>query len=119
MKKLFLLLLIIPILGQGKEVFTNDKVSIDEIGKLLKEQWFLKKSLTKYISNSQIDEIYEAGVSAGAIGGKLLGAGGGGFILFFAKKENHEKIKKRLNKKLFVPFRFEKIGSQIIYFSHD
>lgn len=109
----------LEILNEAKEVFTNEKVSIDEIGKLLKEQWFLKKSITKYISNPQIDEIYEAGVNAGAIGGKLLGAGGGGFMLFFAKKENHKKIKQSLNKKLFVPFRFEKTGSQIIYFSHD
>ena len=56
---------------------------------------------------------------AGAIGGKLLGAGGGGFMLFFARPEFHEKIKSRLGSKLFVPFRFENTGSQIIYFSHD
>ena len=58
-------------------------------------------------------------MNAGAIGGKLLGAGGGGFLLFYAKKENHEKIKSALKDKLFVPFRFEKTGSQIIYYSHD
>ena len=75
--------------------------------------------LGKYISNPAIDDIYNTAINAGAIGGKLLGAGGGGFMLFYAKKENHEKIKKSLNKKLIVPFRFEKTGSQIIYFSHD
>jgi len=109
----------LEILNEAKEVITNDKISVDEIGRLLNEQWFLKKSLTKYISNPDIDEIYEAGINAGAIGGKLLGAGGGGFMLFYAKKENHEKIKESLKNKFFVPFRFEKTGSQIIYFSHD
>ena len=58
-------------------------------------------------------------MNAGALGGKLLGAGGGGFMLFYAKKKNHKKIKDSLKKKLFVPFRFEKTGSNIIYFSHD
>lgn len=107
------------ILEEAKEILINEKISIDNFGKLLNEQWFLKKSLTNNISNKEIDNIYEAGIKGGAIGGKLLGAGGGGFMLFYAKKEYHEKIKKNLKDKLFVPFRFENTGSQIIYFSHD
>ena len=98
---------------------TSLQISIDEFGKLLNEQWFLKKSLTKYISNEAIDDIYNSAINAGAMGGKLLGAGGGGFMLFYAKKENHKKIKESLKNKLIVPFRFEKTGSQIIYYSHD
>ena len=78
-----------------------------------------KKKLTELISNNEIDNIYNAAINAGAIGGKLLGAGGGGFMLFYAKKENHKKIRETLKNKLFVPFRFEKTGSQIIYYSHD
>lgn len=111
--------MMIEIVNQAKEIINNNKTSMDELGKLLNEQWSLKKSLTKYISDPAIDDIYNTAINAGAIGGKLLGAGGGGFMLFYAKKENHEKIKKSLNNKLIVPFRFEKTGSQIIYFSHD
>ena len=111
--------MILDITNKARGIITNNKISIDELGKLLNEQWFLKKSLTKYISNQAIDDIYNTAINAGAIGGKLLGAGGGGFMLFYAKKENHEKIRKSLKKKLIVPFKFEKTGSQIIYFSHN
>lgn len=109
----------IEILIEAKEILNNEKISLDEFGKLLNEQWFLKRSLTEHITNPAIDDIYEAAINSGAIGGKLLGAGGGGFMIFYAKKENHSKIKESLKNKLFVPFRFEKTGSQIIYFSHD
>jgi D-glycero-alpha-D-manno-heptose-7-phosphate kinase len=111
--------MMMKITEEAKKIIYNNKVSIDEFGKLLNEQWLIKKNLTKYISNKDIDNIYEAAMNAGAIGGKLLGAGGGGFILLYAKKENHLKIKEVLKSKLFVPFKFEKTGSQIIYFSHD
>ena len=109
----------LDIANQAKEVLLDKNISIDEFGKLLNEQWYIKKKLTKLISNNKIDSIYDAAIKAGAIGGKLLGAGGGGFMLFYAKKENHKKIKESLKDKLFVPFRFEKTGSQIIYYSHD
>lgn len=115
-KELYMML---EILNEAKEAIIDDKISIDEFGKLLNEQWLLKRSLTEHISNPDIDEIYKAGIDAGAIGGKLLGAGGGGFMLFYAKKEKHDMIRKVLKSKLFVPFRFENTGSQIIYFSHD
>jgi D-glycero-alpha-D-manno-heptose-7-phosphate kinase len=111
--------IMMEIVKQAKEIIYDNKISLDDFGKLLNEQWFLKKSLTKYISNVNIDNIYNTAIKAGAIGGKLLGAGGGGFMVFYAKKENHEKIKESLKDKLFVPFRFEKTGSQIIYFSND
>ena len=89
---------------------------IAEFGKLLHETWQLKRSLTDKISTSQIDDIYAAALSAGAIGGKLLGAGGGGFILFFVKPELQPKVKAKLNHLLYVPFRFENSGSQIIFY---
>ena len=67
----------------------------------------------------EINEIYEEGLRAGAIGGKLLGAGGGGFMLFFCRPEDQEKIKEKLKNLLHVPFYFEHLGSQIIYYSHQ
>ncbi len=84
---------------------------LDDFGKLLDESWKIKRSLTSLISNSQIDNIYELAIKAGALGGKLCGAGGGGFILFFVPPEKQKKVKEKLNL-LHVPFRFENLGSQ-------
>jgi len=109
------LLKILDIANKGKKILLNSMMSLDNFGDLLNEQWHIKKSLSNKISNKSIDDIYDAAIKAGALGGKLLGAGGGGFMLFYARKENHNKIKKALKNKLFVPFKFEKNGSQIIY----
>lgn len=93
---------------------------LDDFGKLLNEAWQIKKSLSSRISTSHIDDIYDAGRSAGALGGKLLGAGGGGFILFFVKPELQKQVKGKLSSLLHVPFRFENQGSQIIHYTnHD
>jgi D-glycero-alpha-D-manno-heptose-7-phosphate kinase len=115
-KELYMML---DILDEAKNTILDQNCSLDNFGELLNKQWHLKRELTNQITNNQIDEIYNKGINAGAIGGKLLGAGGGGFMLFYAKKQHHEEIKKALKDKLFVPFRFEKTGSQIIYYSHD
>ena len=92
-------------------------INIEEFGKMLNQQWLLKKKLANEVSNPVIDEIYNIAMKSGAIGGKILGAGGGGFILFFARPEYHSTIKNNLSKLLFVPFQFENLGSQIVYFS--
>jgi D-glycero-alpha-D-manno-heptose-7-phosphate kinase len=104
-----------------KEAFSilRSKAPIDDFGGLLDTQWKIKKSLTNKISSPLIDEIYSAGINAGASGGKLLGAGGGGFMLFYAHPSKHQSIKASLKEKLFVPFRFENTGSKIVYFSHE
>jgi len=86
---------------------------------MLNAQWKIKKSLSYRITNPKLDEIYNTGINNGAIGGKILGAGGGGFMLFYAKKETHQKIIESLSSKLFVPFRFDNSGSKIIYYSHE
>ncbi len=88
-------------------------------GRLLDEAWKLKRGLTSSISNSAIDEIYNAAIDAGALGGKLLGAGGGGFILFFVLPEFRQKVKNRLSKLLYVPFTFHDLGSQIVYYAPE
>ncbi len=87
---------------------------IGDFGKLLHETWMLKRSLTHLISNSEIDDIYNTAIRAGALGGKLCGAGGGGFILFFVPPEKQDNVKKSLNL-LHVSFHFENLGSQIIF----
>jgi D-glycero-alpha-D-manno-heptose-7-phosphate kinase len=94
----------------------NGRGSLDDFGRLLHESWRLKRSLTQKISTSHIDDIYERALKAGAIGGKLLGAGGGGFMLFFASPEKHAHIKDALAEFLHVPFRFETSGTHVIFY---
>lgn len=95
----------------------NSHSDLSEFGRLLHENWKFKRSLSHKISTPVIDEIYSTALKAGAGGGKLLGAGGGGFMLIFAKPEVQQKIRKKLKKLLLVPFRFENLGSQIIFYS--
>ena len=96
----------------------NDKQdNFNDFGKLLHETWKIKRSLTSLVSTSEIDDIYYAALSAGAIGGKLCGAGGGGFMLFFAPPEVQPEIREKLNKLLYVPIRFEKLGSHVVLYS--
>jgi len=100
-------------------VLNSSQERLVDFGKLLHESWKTKRSLTPRISNSFIDEVYEAGMEAGAVGGKLLGAGGGGFMLFFVKPELQHKVKEKLGKLLFVPFKFHGLGSHIIYYAPE
>ncbi len=91
--------------------------SLNDFGKLLHESWMLKRTLANKISNGSIDAIYETAKKAGAVGGKLCGAGGGGFMLLFVLPENQPKVKEALKKLLLVPFRFENLGSHVIFYS--
>ena len=92
---------------------------IEDFGGLLHEQWRIKQELSSNISNGDIDAIYDAGIKAGALGGKLLGAGGGGFMLFFVRPEQQAQVKDALKHLLHVPFGIDHLGSQIIYHSHE
>ena len=105
--------------AEAFRVLTDTHSSIDTFGELLSEQWNIKRSLTAHISNPDIDNIYETGMRHGALGGKLLGAGGGGFMLFYAPKDRQDGIRNALSEKRFVSFRFEDSGSKIVYFSHE
>lgn len=98
------------------EIITSRK-NLLEFGKLMHESWLIKRSLTNKISTPMIDDIYDTARSSGAVGGKLLGAGGGGFMLFFVKPRDQKKVRARLKKLLHVPFDFENSGSQIIFYN--
>ena len=93
-------------------ILVNENKDLDDFGSLLNETWKLKRSLSESVSNTEIDLIYENAMKSGAIGGKLLGAGGGGFILFYAKKHNHQAIINSLKGLIYVPFKFENNGSE-------
>ena len=100
-------------------VLDGDCSGYTDLGTLLHESWLLKKRLSGKVSTDVIDEIYEQGRKSGALGGKILGAGGGGFILFFVLPENREQLRQGLSHLLHVPFRFDSLGSQIIYFTEE
>lgn len=97
----------------------NGKGVLADFGRMLHESWELKKRLSDNVTTSRIDEIYMLALNNGAIGGKILGAGGGGFILFFVKPENRERLQKALDFLLHVPFRFDTTGSQLIFYSES
>ncbi|MDD5052050.1 MAG: kinase [Sulfuricurvum sp.] len=97
------------------EILTSEK-DLKLFGEMLNETWKLKRSLSDKISNIQIDSMYDTAISAGALGGKLLGAGGGGFMLFFVPKEQQESVKKALHGYLHIPFKFDSGGSEVIVY---
>ena len=101
----------------AKKIISNKQ--LDEFGLLLDETWKLKKSISKTISNPKIDYIYENGIKQGAIGGKLLGAGSGGFILFYVPKDKKKNFFKNFKDIIKINFKFEKEGSKIIHNSYE
>jgi D-glycero-alpha-D-manno-heptose-7-phosphate kinase len=105
----------LQMVGEGLSILTSDR-EITDFGKLLHEAWLYKRSLTSTISTQSIDEIYNAGLKAGALGGKLLGAGGGGFMLLFVPPEKQPRVREALKKLVYVPFNFEDLGSSIIVY---
>jgi D-glycero-alpha-D-manno-heptose-7-phosphate kinase len=99
---------------EAEAIISSSERPLDEFGHLLDESWRIKRTLTNNITNSSLDEIYEAGRSAGALGGKLLGAGGGGFMLFFVAPERRKELRMRLRNLLCVPFSFSNRGSHVV-----
>ena len=104
----------LQLVDEAEAIVTSPGRSLDDFGRLLHESWQIKRTLTQKITTASIDEIYEAGLSAGALGGKLLGAGGGGFMLFYVPPERREALRTRLKKLLCVPFSFSNKGSQVV-----
>ncbi|MBN2313783.1 MAG: hypothetical protein JXM79_07625 [Sedimentisphaerales bacterium] len=91
--------------------------SFDDFGRLLNHTWAIKRKLSKVITNGIVDDIYSEAIRAGALGGKLLGAGNGGFVIFYVPPENRYKVREKLADLIYVPFRFENLGSQIILYT--
>jgi len=109
----------LELVDEAEAIVTSRNRPIEEFGRLLHESWKIKRTLTHKITNDSIDEIYEAGMETGALGGKLLGAGGGGFMLFFVPPEKREALKMRLRRLLCVPFAFSQKGSQVVVYEPE
>ncbi len=100
----------------GEQILTDRHGDLDEFGRLLHESWQLKRGIGSGVSTDALDEIYQRAMRHGALGGKLLGAGGGGFFIFYTPKEYHESVKQALSDLLYVPFQFEDSGTRILYY---
>jgi D-glycero-alpha-D-manno-heptose-7-phosphate kinase len=100
-------------------IFSNENADLNDFGRLLNEYWQNKKQLSDMVAPDFINDIYDKGIKSGAIGGKLLGAGGGGFVLFFVPEERQQDVKDALHELLWVPIEFEDYGSQIIFYDQE
>ena len=104
----------IDYVNEAENIFINPKKNFDELGELLGEYWKLKKRLSNSITLDRVDRIYKKALNSGAIGGKLLGAGGGGFLLLYVNKKNKEKLLNKLNKLITINFKIDSTGSTIL-----
>ena len=102
---------------RGIEILTDLSVNIDEFGQLLHQAWLLKKSLSNKITTVLVEDMYAAALRSGATGGKVLGAGGGGFLLLFVKPDRQKSVLKALKNYIHVPVSFDNDGSRVIYYN--
>ncbi|MBI4396755.1 MAG: kinase [Elusimicrobia bacterium] len=101
---------------EALNILSRNPFVVEDFGKLLHESWLIKRTLSDQVSTPEIDSIYEAARSAGAIGGKILGAGSGGFLLLFVPPEAQERVRQKLGHLICVPFRFDPMGSRIVLY---
>lgn len=104
---------------EAEKVLTNEGTSLDEFGKLLDYTWKLKRQIGRRISTSSIDELYNKGIKAGALGGKLLGAGSGGFLIFYINPERRTELMNAMNNLLYIPFEFEESGTSVVHYTPE
>lgn len=107
------------LVDEAEKILVRGGGDFTDFGRLLNETWELKKRLSDKISNIEIDHIYDTAIRNGAVGGKLLGAGNGGFMVFYAEPESQKKIKEALRGYIHVPFRFDFSGSEIMVYKPD
>ena len=109
----------LALVDEAQKVLVNDKSDLDDFGRVLDTTWRLKRQTGAKISTGSIDELYEKGIKAGALGGKLLGAGGGGFLVFYVQSEKRQSVLAAMKDLLHVPFEFENGGTQVLYYAPE
>lgn len=107
------------LVDEAEAILTDKNRDLDDFGRLLDTTWRLKKGTGSAVSTGSIDELYEKGMQAGALGGKLLGAGGGGFFVFYVQPEKQDAVKKAMKDLMYIPFKFEDSGTQVIYYGPE
>ena len=109
----------LSLVDTAEQVLENSHSDLDEFGRLLDHTWQLKRGTGKAVSTSNIDALYERGIKAGALGGKLLGAGGGGFLVFYVRPEQQPSVIRAMEGLLQIPFAFEDGGTRVIYYTPE
>lgn len=109
----------LTLVDEAESILTDHSKDLDDFGRLLDVTWKLKRQTGKSVSTSNIDNLYDKGIYAGALGGKLLGAGGGGFLVFYVTPEKQAAVKEAMEDLLYIPFKFEDSGTQVIYYGPE
>lgn len=107
------------LVDEAEAVLTDKNRDLDDFGRLLDTTWRLKKSTGSAVSTNSIDGLYEKGIAAGALGGKLLGAGGGGFLVFYVQPDKQNAVKEAMKDLMYIPFKFENSGTRVIHYSPE
>jgi len=107
------------LVDEAEKILTDSKSDLDDFGRLLDHTWQLKKQTGSSISTGSIDVFYEKGIKAGALGGKLLGAGGGGFLVFYVQPERKASVMAAMQELMHIPFLFETGGTRVIHYSPE
>lgn len=117
--KTVLLREMLALVDEAEAALTDKKRPLSDFGRLLDETWRLKRGTGSRVSTGPIDDLYARGMAAGALGGKLLGAGGGGFLVFFAEPDARESVREALSDLLYIPFEFESDGTRVVYYDPE
>lgn len=107
------------LVDEAEKVLTNKNCNLNEFGRLLDHTWKLKRQTGAAVSTDSIDGLYAKGMNAGALGGKLLGAGGGGFLVFYVEPEHQKEVRKAMSDLMYIPFEFENGGTRIIHYTPE
>ena len=109
----------LSLVDDAERLLADRDSDLDEFGRLLDHTWKLKRQTGSAVSTSNIDNLYEKGMKAGALGGKLLGAGGGGFLVFYVQPEKQESVKLAMEDLMYIPFEFEDSGTRVIHYTPE
>ncbi len=107
------------LVDEAERILTDKNSDLDEFGRLLDHTWQIKRKTGSAVSTDNIDSLYKRGIEAGALGGKLLGAGGGGFLVFYVQPEYKESVMKAMSDLLYIPFKFEDAGTRVIHYTPE
>ena len=109
----------LTLVDEAEKIMTNKNTDLDDFGRLLDHTWKLKRQTGTAVTTDSINDLYRRGISAGALGGNLLGAGGGGFLLFYVQQEKRENVMAAMKDLLYIPFEFETSGTQVIHYTPE
>ncbi len=110
---------ILALVDEAEKILTNKDTNLDDFGRMLNHTWNLKRQVGIAVSTNKIDNLYAKGIAAGALGGKLLGAGGGGFLVFYVQPEHQDSVQWAMRDLMYIPFEFEDIGTRVIHYTPE